>query len=359
MLKHPFTVSRTGVAVGAALLVAAPAVSALEAKISGQVNRAIMSADDGVNSELLFVDNDTSSTRFRFTGSEQVTDDLEAGLTWEVEFQSNPSDVVTPTNRDAASPSFDERKMELYLRGNWGKATLGQGDGAANGGIELDLSGTSLINYAGNGDIGGSIAFNQSSGAAVGARQIGRGSAVLSQQDFESRYDRIRYDSPALGPITIAVSQGTKSDVDATEIAARLNLDLGGGSKLAAALGTSDLDTAPVSKETTGGSVSWLHGSGLNLTFAFSTVDDAAPQDKDFQYFKVGYKTGMHAVALDFAQGDDQQAVGGEGEMVGLGYVYTHKMLELYAGWKTYEYKEPGATFRDIDIVTVGGRVKF
>ncbi|MBE0547143.1 MAG: hypothetical protein IH627_05660 [Rubrivivax sp.] len=47
-----------------------------------------------------------------------------------------------------------------------GKVSLGQGDGAADGGMEVDLSGTTVITYSGITDIGGGFAFRQ--GAALG-----------------------------------------------------------------------------------------------------------------------------------------------------------------------------------------------
>src|SRR5262245_9829 len=60
------------VAVGAALYAVGPSAFALETTLSGQVNRALMWADNGTRSETHHVDNAISSTRFRFNG----TDDL-------------------------------------------------------------------------------------------------------------------------------------------------------------------------------------------------------------------------------------------------------------------------------------------
>jgi hypothetical protein len=52
-----------------AVLVLLPSAQAVDFKISGQINRGILWADNGNDSDLKFVDNDNSSTRFRFTGS--------------------------------------------------------------------------------------------------------------------------------------------------------------------------------------------------------------------------------------------------------------------------------------------------
>ena len=345
-------------AVGAALAVAGPAAFAVEAKISGQVNRGIMQVDDGTDSELIHVDTDTSSTRFRFTGSEEIMPGLKAGIVWEVEYQSNDSSVVTPTVRDSAGPSFGERKMEVYFQGGFGQVSLGQGDGAANGAIEVDLSGTSVVSYAGTADVGGAVAF-------VGGPTLG---SVIGQQDFESRYDRLRYDTPTLGPVVLSVSSGTKDtsvaidNGDVAELAAWLNFDLGAGGKLAAALGSStkELGGATGDVETTGGSVSWLAPFGLNVTLARSNLQNDAGRDSDFTYAKVGYKVGPHAVSVDYALGEDEAAVGDEATHTGVQYVYVaSKAVEVYGGYKTISLDRAVGSFDDITIALIGSRIKF
>jgi predicted porin len=354
-------------AVASALAVLAAPAYALEAKISGQVNRAIMHADDGVDSEIFHVDPDNSSTRFRFTGSEDIGPGLKAGIVWEVEDQSNDSDKVTlsPVVKSVKGTTFGERKMEVYFAGAFGQVTVGQGDGAMNGGIEVDLSGTTVISYSGTADLGGAIGWRPTGGGAAVSSL--RGS--INQQDFESRYDRLRYDSPKLGPITIAVSTGSNgSGNDAQEYGIWYSQNLGAGGKIAGALGFSTSDTATAApnvagdKETTGGSISWLHPSGWNVTFATSQVedDDPAGRKKKFNYVKGGYMMGKHAFSVDFARGEEQAAADEEAEHFGFQYVFVPtKAVDLYAGFKTVSLDRPGADFEDIQIITVGSRVKF
>ena len=64
---------------------------AVTVKLSGQINRALMWADNGNNSELFHVDNDNSSTRFRLTGMEEFGKNLKVGVVWETQFESNTS----------------------------------------------------------------------------------------------------------------------------------------------------------------------------------------------------------------------------------------------------------------------------
>src|SRR3990170_4024302 len=71
------------VAASLALTAASAHAQGIEVKLSGQVNRGVMFVDDGVQSDAFHVDNDNSSTRFRFTGTGEVSPGLKAGLVFE------------------------------------------------------------------------------------------------------------------------------------------------------------------------------------------------------------------------------------------------------------------------------------
>jgi hypothetical protein len=43
-------------------------------KLSGQINRGLLYADNGTDTDVIHVDNDNSSTRFRFTGDAVFND---------------------------------------------------------------------------------------------------------------------------------------------------------------------------------------------------------------------------------------------------------------------------------------------
>ena len=348
-------------AVGAAVAALSGPLQAegLEVKISGQLNRAIMGVDDGFDSEAFHVDNDNSSTCFRFVGSADVAPGIRAGILWEVEYQSNPSNLVTFAERDSPTDtSLDERHIDLYFDTRWGKLSLGQGDGAANSGLEVDLSGTVVAQYSGTSFIGGAIAFRTAAG--------GSGPTIVqttNHQDFEGRYDRLRYDTPALAGFTLSGSHGVKDgNRDVGEVALRYSADLGALGRVAGALGQSVEDAAPggIDDEVLGGSVSWLHGSGFNATLASSERELAPGRDGTFHYVKLGYRFGKHAFSADYALAEDQAATGDEARMAGLAYVYAPvSWLELYGAIKRHEFERPGADFEDIDIAMAGTRVKF
>src|ERR671919_561257 len=83
-------------AVGAALLVSGTAVQAqnLTVQLYGQVNRALMWADNETQNRVFHVDGQPSSTRFGIRGTSQIAPGLRAGAQIESEMKSNPSNAV-------------------------------------------------------------------------------------------------------------------------------------------------------------------------------------------------------------------------------------------------------------------------
>ena len=169
------------------ILLILPSAQAVDFKISGQINRAVLWGDNGNDDDVKFVDNDNSSTRFRFTGSNEFNEVWTAGIVWEVEMQSNPS------------VHFDERKIEFYVaHKNWGKIWLGQGDTATNSTSEVDLSGTDVVNYSSIVDMNGGFTFRDKDDNIIldtGNNNPSIGD-VFSNFDGLSRRDRFRYDTP-------------------------------------------------------------------------------------------------------------------------------------------------------------------
>jgi hypothetical protein len=362
------------VAFGTAAVAQAPAAATVQ--VYGQVSRTLMNVDDGVQNKWFHVDNEASGTRFGVTGTGQAIPGLRAGFRIEVDLQSNESQRVgfRPTGPQSNFPAHDEdvggfaeRHMDAWLEGAWGRLNIGQGDGAANGATESDLSGTGMANGIGVADIGGGVLYRTSAGAFSAVNV----NASINQQDFESRYDRLMYVTPTFGGFRAQVSWGQKADTDAKEISAWYGAKLGAFGELAAAAGWSTRGGVGVTKdEYVGGSVSWLHGSGLNVTFSYSnrdipvsTAPGTAGRDSTFMYGKVGWKFGQHAIAVDYAQGEDFAGAGDEAKMMGIGYVWNPiRWLELYAAYKIHELDRPataGGSMQEINIGHIGTRVRF
>ncbi|MEE8305880.1 MAG: porin, partial [Gammaproteobacteria bacterium] len=180
---------------------------------------------DGQQTDVQFVDNISSGTRWRLTGSEDIGNGQKVGFNWEWQNSSNPSNSGKPIKSAAGGDAQTMRKAEVWFSGGWGKVSLGQGDGAGNGTTEVDLSDTWNVTYTGRDSFGGATAWRTSAGGTLssgdpafsidpddGSLTFSTGKLTHGQTfnhwDAFSRYDRIRYDSPALGPVTLAVSAG-------------------------------------------------------------------------------------------------------------------------------------------------------
>ncbi len=313
-----------------------------EVKLTGQVSRAITFVDNGADEDILFVDNNNSGTRFRLTGKMDVSPGLTAGIAWETQYQDNSSGSIGIGQKDNTS-TFASRKRELWFKGGFGKVSLGQGDGAANGTSEVDFSGTTIADYSGQ-DLYDGVKF--SDGTANGA--------AFSNYDGLSRNDRVRYDTPAFGPIGIAVSAGQ----DKAELAVRYSQNLGGGSKLGGAIGYVGSDDPGVANfKQLGISGSYLTAGGFNVSAAYAEKDvNGASVDPSNTYVKVGQKFGRSAVSLSYTSAEDQAAVGRDAERVNLAYVYNiAKGVELFADYENASLD--GA--QDKDLFAIGSRIKF
>ena len=362
-------------AFGSAAVAQAPAPAPMSVQLYGQVSRALLYADDGTQKKWVHVDNEASGTRLGATGTGQVMPGLRAGFRLEFDFQSNESQRVNfgPTNPISNFPAHDddvggfaERHADAWIEGAWGRLNIGQGDGAANGATESDLSGTGMANGIGVADLGGGFAHRTPAGALIPTHSVG---ATINQQDFESRYDRLMYVTPNFAGFRGQASWGQNANADIKEASLWYGAKLGGLGELAAALGWSEQGAvAPgaAKDETVGGSISWLMSFGLNLTASYSKRDNpvgagVAARDSEFTYFKVGWKFGTHAIAVDYAMGEDFVATGDEATMYGVGYVWNPiRFLELYAAYKVHQLDlGTGVSAEDVKIATIGTRVRF
>jgi predicted porin len=353
-------------AVGAALLVGGTAVQAqnLQVQLYGQVNRALMFADNEVQSKWFHVDGQPSSTRFGIMGTSQIAPGLRAGARIETEMKSNPSDVVsfaTPsTGAVGGNVLFAERWLDASLEGAWGRINIGQGSGAADDASTIDLSGTGLANGSCLCDWGGAIPFTTGAGVAVpGLTPV----SVINNNDFESRYDRAMYTTPVFGGFRAQAGFGQKGTGEVTEASLWWSGKVAG--ELQAAIGWSKDRTGAAGidhNETLGGSISWLHSSGLNVTYNYTQSDLSVVGSREaiYHFMKVGYKFGQHAISLAYAIGEDQPALGVEADAWAIGYVWNPiRWAEIYAGYILYSVDVPGVDMNDITTFQVGTRIRF
>lgn len=337
------------VAIAGALVVPATA-SAIEYTISGQVNRAIRFADNGAGSAVQHIDNGASNSRINFSASEDIGNGMKAGARIEWAMASNFGSAHALKTGDGPDNTAI-RVSALFFSGNWGKVTLGHSYDAHDGRSFSDLSNTWLVNEISSfTEHGGAIAFGGGGGTTLG-------SAFAS---FDGgRRDGIRYDTPALGPVTAAVSIHNN---ERWAIGAGLSTALGGG-ELSMGVGYTDTggagNAAGAVSDFFGISASYLFSQGTSLTLMYGESDITGGGVSPEQYYaKLGHQWGNHAVSIHYGESDDVSARGEDNTFWGLGWVYTmRKDIELYAGYNNYELDRPGAS--DIDMFLVGSRVRF
>lgn len=345
----------------------------INVNLYGQVNRAIMFADNGKYDNTFHVDNDNSSSRLGIKGKLKVNDNITTGVKFEAEWQSNASNEMElgPIPVDATSTgngsNFDLRKMELFIKSaSVGTITIGQGDTASNGTSEIDLSGTKVAGFADVGAFAGGIKFYDKTTGALSSRKI---KDVLTQMDGLSRMDRLRYDSPSFSGFTVSASGAEK---DAADIALRYSGSMG-DTRIKAGIAYAnpgrDKDYNQVN-----GSVSVLLAGGFNVTFAAGQRNvDSLPfgsDDPTFFYGKLGYTTkaitdiGATSFSIDYMKAENvkSQSNAEEGTLLGIQFVQKLSQwgTELYAGYRTHEFDDnSGDDYDTIGALMTGLRIKF
>lgn len=332
-------------------------------QLYGQVNRAVMVADDGDSSDYYFVDNDSSSSRIGLLGEAKVNDDLTIGTRLEFEYQSNPSNVVNQDDKNPDGTSFDDRWIDAQLTSKrFGKIYLGKGDTASNNTSEVDLSGTAVVGYSDIGIMGGGILFFDKDADARSDTNIG---GSFANFDGLSRRNRIRYDTPEFWGFTLSGSLLSDGGDVALNYAAKWGEDWTFAAAVAYANAQAVSDTI---EDQYNGSASLLHSSGLNFTVAggLREMEDSSRDEPTFYYGKVGYRAkffeaGETRFAVDCMYTEDQEQDGDEGTAVGFQVVQDLPAWgsEYYLGYRWHELDRDNVDFDDINILMTGVRVKF
>jgi len=366
--------------VAMAAAMSAPTTShAVKYALSGQVNRAIVYNDDGVATDVQHIDNSSSGTRFRLKGSEDIANGMKVGFNWEWQNQSNPGGgPIKSSDFGPSGGNQSMRKAEVWFSGSWGKFSVGQGDGAGNGTTEHDLSDTWNVAYAGRTSFAAATAWRTSGGSEItsagGTVAPGGGGLThgdtFSHFDAFSRYDRVRYDTPALGPVVVSASLGQQHQV---EFAGRLATGLAGGQLSAgvhwAKTGRPSGGAAGVDG-TIGASASYLFSQGTNITVSYANRELEAPpgvsvDDGKNWYAKIGHKWGNNAVSFGYGESEDvsvaAQGFKDKGFNIGFNHNIPKAKVDLYAGYHFNELDTPAtvASVEDITAFVLGTKLKF
>ena len=360
----------------------------VKVSLYGQVNRAVSMYNDGNSSYTDHVDNDNSGTRFGFKAKVKASDSMTAGANMEYEYQSNPSNKIIQTSANATGGgALARRKLEVYLKSGMGTITFGHGKTASDGTSEVDLSGTTVAGFSGIDAWGADINFyNETTDALSGIKVDG----VMSNQDGNSRKDRLRYDTPKFGGFQISASTFEENTTEtgstvpakhggAYDLALRYSGKMGDAVKLAGAVAYTKhagTDAADADDTLINGSLSVLV-SGFSVTVQHGTGDKqnvttGKADSESSLYGKVGYQgkffsPGKTALAIDYGKysefsgiKDDEAAsyaIYGVQKIDSLG-------TEIYTGYRIYSLDDrvapaTPATFKDIGLLFLGMRVKF
>ncbi|WP_319407908.1 porin [uncultured Desulfosarcina sp.] len=332
-------------------------------KIYGQVNKAVLYSNDGDDGNFYLVDNDNSSTRVGLEGTITPNDYYTIGTRIEVEYQTNPSNLVNQEDRRLDDATFEKRHLDLWVDGNTiGKFSLGWGSTASDYSSEVDLSGTSVVGYSDIASMaGGQLFYDNNTGRLSGTR-IG---SVFSNMDGLSRQERIRYDTPDFNGFVGSTSYISDGGGDfAVRYSAQID-----AFKLAAAVAYANPGgTSDTIDDQLNGSVSVLHDSGFNGTFAMGTRDNKGDgrDDGAFFYTKFGYRgrwcpLGVTSLSADYGRYSDISTNGDDADVMGFQMVQDLQEwgTEAYLGYRFHKLDRNGTDYDDINAIMTGMRVKF
>ncbi|WP_230981735.1 porin [Ruegeria pomeroyi] len=377
MGKKMITTLRTTSALAlAAAALAAPASAQLlyenqsggSVRLYGQFNPALISVDDGQQTETQIRDNDLSRSRIGLRLAQPFGDNtfrfrFEAGLGLPNSTETNQlGDNFSGWTRD------DLRHIDFSLEGDWGKVSLGQGSMAADGIAESDLSYVGVALYSYLADANAGFFFRDTAGVLSGP-------AVGDALDtFDgSRRGRIRYDSPEIAGFTFSAAYGenilnTADQSDYYDAAVRYSGEFAGGVQLDAGLAYQVRDNNGVDRSDVVGSASVLLKNGLSFTFAGGTRDNdaAGATDPDYLYFKVAYDVdlfsfGKTGVGVHYYDGSDFNVAGSETKGWGVGIAQRVEAYntDVYFTYQDYEYDDAANSYQDLSTIVLGARWRF
>jgi hypothetical protein len=314
MHKKALTVAIAGA------LAAPMAVHAVDFAISGHVNRALVVVDNDAGTDAQVLNNTSSSTRVRWTGSSEMMDGNSVGI--QVEYQ------------ETADGSLGLRHANVSYGGEFGKVTIGQGSEAGDGSAYSDPSGVFGIGH----------------GQEKGSSGLG---GYFGSLDAGTRTHMIRYDTPAIGPVSAALSVG-----NGDRISAKLALGTEfGGTSFSAQVATLQ---QPGDSGTIGASFGASMASGLTISGAWAQSEGGT--DPTYFQSSIGYKFGDSAIAASWYSSDDFKREGSEGTAIGIGVNHNLPKVgaQVYAAVQNYDVDHGNDMMDEDDTVfVVGTRVKF
>ena len=347
-------------------------------KLSGQFSREMSYIDDGHNERIRHADSNYSSSRFRFHASGKINADMKVNAQNEIAFddaRNSISNTNGAANGSRSGNDLQTRKAEIFITHNqFGRVWMGAGDPAANGVMNINTHGVYSALPGFMGLIAAGVQFRDSSdeftfggaGATLGAQ--------MADLDFNSRQTRIRYDTPVIAGFMASVSHDDDQSIEAALRYSGKVLDSKVKFGMAMAHNTNSGSNV---EEMYGAQLSFTHSSGLGLTSGIAFQEDHAPQsappgsvggdiDKFGVIFQGHFKRkfnelGNSTIVVEYDQKENMNTSGdvAKGFGVTLHQAIDAAAMEVWVKYSNFELDREGSDLDDIDIVTLGTRMKF
>jgi hypothetical protein len=289
-------------------------------RISGQIHRQMHVADDGHSTRVAHTDSGYSTSRIRFHTAAKVNANLKVGSLTEIAMDDNRDgfDIEAPAGGRAAG-DLRTRINELHFaHSQFGKLTMGAGNGAANGVNNISVHGVSIALPGGMGFLGGAgLKFRNSVAGADGTRQQTAAGVVnvMGDLDFNSRRPRLRYDTPNIMGFVGSISHNTQQSI---EYALRYKGKIF-DTNVQASAGMAQNTAGLATEEMYGAQISVGHSSGLGATFGcfYSNSETNIPSEQDpagcnvqGHFQRKFNEMGRTSLVVEYSQADDVNARG-------------------------------------------------
>ena len=290
------------------------AADAVEGSFSGHVNRAVVVVDhDGydMDGEIQHVDANSSQTRFRATGSGELDNGLTVGVRLEY---------------GASSSNLNLRHADLYVNSEGGKVSIGHTSTASDGMIYARLGGPSWLG-----------------GVTNWCSYYSAGPGCLTHDG--GRKPILKYDTPSLGPLSIAVSTGNNDYWDAM-------------AKVAGSVGDSGYDLRVgfigdngMGQDLVGvsGAVKFQQGTAIAASWGENSDEGSTAQ-----HIEIDHSYGPGSIGVAFRQGEDSDGNTGSTWAIGVGHGLGGGAT-AYAGYRFIE----GDDMEDATALFAGMRLTF
>jgi len=344
-------------------------------KISGQFSREMHYVDDGFSNRIRHQDSNYSSSRFRFHANGKINADMKVGALSEIaidDARNAPANTNGSFNGGRSGNDLQTRKTEIFIHHNqFGRVWMGAGDPAANGVMNTVTHGIYSALPGFMGLVASNHQYRQTDEFTFGGASttLGRQHADL---DFNSRQTRVRYDTPVFAGFMASVSHDDAQRIEAALRYSGKVFDSKVKFGIGMAQNTGEGETIT---EMYGAQLSFVHSSGLGLTGGCayqkrdkSVVGQAREVDNDpagcviqGHFQRKFNELGKSSIVVEYDRKDNMNQAGDNATGIGvtLHQAIDAAAMEVWVKYSNFELDRDSASFKDINIVSLGTRMKF